>query len=40
MDKQKQIEIAQENWGHFTKATTWVTLATIAVLLLMALFLL
>lgn len=39
MKKEEQIEMAQQSWVNFTKATTWSVLGVVAVLLLMALFL-
>ena len=40
MKKEEQIEIAQQGWNSFTKATTYAVVATVVVLSLMALFLL
>lgn len=39
MDKEEQIEIAQEGWNAFTKATTYGIIGVVSVLVLMALFL-
>lgn len=39
MKKEEQIEIAQEGWNSFTKATTVAIISIVALLLLMALFL-
>ena len=40
MNKEEQIEIAQEGWSSFTKATTIGIIAVVSLLCLMALFLL